>query len=230
MELTTLNPPTDQDGPLKPLLVALLFAKRDISIDNAWTAVKATGRKVSREALVLALEELDDFVADWENFPFTIRQVDTTFSLFPKSPDVAAIAGLVHKYSALTKTETELLILAILTRERGGFSHSSLSGRFDLIEAHEDLTPNRAATTSLQSLQILKDFNLVYTQKRGNGTYYIATRFGLAHFGLRKWSDFPGYEEFSSSFVESGGSLVASPSADLKVQEIIEKERDFIKA
>lgn len=203
--------PEEVRSSMTELLIAALIGHRKLSIDQAFACIKATGRKVARETVHLALLDIEERLKSWEGFPFDLMQYENEFELIPKTESVAKAAGIDHIEIPLSPIEKAVLAIAIYCRPKGGVSWNAIVSRFrgplDDIAHSTQSSLNSTNEDGRIALDSLEKKKLLYSREKGRSILYNPTSRVLRQYGISKWEDFPNYSEFSAYFEMHGDNL-----------------------
>lgn len=145
------------------------------------TKLDGVGRKVSPSVLTLGLVDLQDKLAGDPWFPFSLMETGTQWTLVPKHEALEVLAGDGKIHPRTPLNEAELTVLSIVA-----FSNGISKKAIQQYIGHD---PSAA-------LERLRTENLIYAIPGAAFDYWRPSREILRRFGLRRFSEIPGYKDF----------------------------------
>jgi chromosome segregation and condensation protein ScpB len=189
---------------LTEIIVASLIGRGRLSVDQVLGAIKATGRKVQRETVLLALLDLNDRIKSWNGFPLILRQAEGQFDLVARNGDIANAAGFKNILHFLSDEEHAALAIILYSRPLGGVSWNAIIERFrgplDSIAEKTGGSMNSIQKKVREALDTLPKLGLVSSKAIGNGVFYLPTEEVLRAMNIKTWDEVPKYEEFEGYF------------------------------
>ena len=196
---------------LSQCVLAALWHSRALTLNEIAARLDGVGRKVSASVLSCALVDLRDKLALDPWFPFVLVEAGTQWTLGPKHPALETLAGDGKIHPAQPLSADELMVLSIIV-----FNGPDGTSR-TAIQRGAGIDPAAA-------IDHLRDEGLIYAIPGETFDYWRPSPEILRRFGLKRFSDLPGYQDFHAYLGGKSSRLDAEKTAEKELRRAAKKE------